>query len=131
MKNEPKTHFALILSEKSKISKYEIKNIKTKTGLSPIFFALKNKDISHARFLSRIFDSKLIKPTNYKDFEEKISLCAFSVCERRWGARFSVNCEIPTYISIGDKECRDYIGEAIAEGKGEFIIPFSKANLMP
>ncbi len=125
-----KTHFALVLSKSGIISKYEIWKITRKTGLLPLFFALSSgEDISYARFLSRMFDAKIVKPHDCREFLISADCCAFSICEKRWGADFSVNCGLPTYISADSTELRRYIGEAAAKGRGGFIIPFLKADI--
>lgn len=124
-----KCSFALILSDKTKISRHDIERIITEHGITPIFISASGDTVKISRLYARIFDAELIKPSSFPEFKAAVSRAVFSVCDNARGAVFSLCSGIPTYADIRDGKCRLLAGKLAAFGcPYGMYIPYTKSK---
>ena len=106
------TKFALILKTGESLSIPEIYDIKTRTGLSPLFLDIfENSNSELLRSYARSLGASVVKAKNQSKFASGIKECSFSISEDFAGALLSFLSHTPTYAYAGCTENRILIGQ--------------------
>ena len=120
--------FALILKTGASLSIPDICDIKTRTGLSPLFFEISqasNTELSRA--YARRLGAPITKAFTRCNFATTLKECSFSISEDVTGFFLSFLSHTPTYVDAGCSEIRSLIGEMIKfDIPHGIIIPYTK-----
>ena len=120
--------FALMIRSGESIAPPQIAEIRTRTGLSPIFItSLFGGELDTSRLYARALGANLFLPRCASDAAEILSACNFSICESAESAILSISARVPAYLSVSTSESRSLAALLYANGISErVIIPYTK-----
>ncbi len=128
---EKRENFAVMLTELRSISKKDIERIGRRSGLAPVFFCVSEKKaIEAARFYARALNAPIMKVHSFGEISSALRYCAFSICDDRRSAVFSVCSGVPAFVSAKNEKCRMLLGRMAAAGCPRGIMtPYTKNTL--